>query len=80
MCPSRVGQPATAAVVSGEVDFAFTNMTDALPQMEANTVRGLAVTSTERSRSCRSCRHRRGDVARLQRGILERDHGSSRHA
>jgi len=47
--PFKGGAPATAAVVSGEVDFAFTNMTDALPQMEANTVRALAVTSTERS-------------------------------
>jgi len=47
--PFGGGAPATAAVVSGEVDFTFTNMTDALPQIEANTVRGLAVTSTERS-------------------------------
>lgn len=47
--PFKGGSPATAAVVSGEVDLAFTNMTDALPQMEANTVRGLAVTSAKRS-------------------------------
>ncbi len=47
--PFKGGSPATAAVVSGEVDLAFTNMTDALPQIEANTVRALAVTSTERS-------------------------------
>jgi tripartite-type tricarboxylate transporter receptor subunit TctC len=47
--PYRGGAPATAAVVSGEVDLSFTNMTDALPQMEAGTVRGIAVTSTERS-------------------------------
>ena len=44
-----IGAPATAAVVSGEIDFAFANMTDALPQIEAGTVRGLAVTSLERS-------------------------------
>jgi tripartite-type tricarboxylate transporter receptor subunit TctC len=37
------------AVVAGEVDFSFTNMTDALPQMEAKTVRGIAVTSLSRS-------------------------------
>jgi tripartite-type tricarboxylate transporter receptor subunit TctC len=36
-------------VVSGEIDFAFANMTDALPQIEAGSVRGLAVTSLERS-------------------------------
>jgi tripartite-type tricarboxylate transporter receptor subunit TctC len=47
--PYKGGAPATAAVVSGEVDLSFTNMTDALPQMEADKVRGIAVTSTERS-------------------------------
>jgi tripartite-type tricarboxylate transporter receptor subunit TctC len=47
--PFKGGAPSTAAVVSGEVDFAFANMTDALPQIEAGTVRGLAVTSLERS-------------------------------
>jgi tripartite-type tricarboxylate transporter receptor subunit TctC len=47
--PFRGGAPATAAVVSGEVDLSFTNMTDALPQMEAGTVRALAVTSSKRS-------------------------------
>lgn len=47
--PFRGGAPATAAVVSGEVDFAFANLSDALPQMEAKTVRSLAVTARERS-------------------------------
>jgi tripartite-type tricarboxylate transporter receptor subunit TctC len=47
--PFKGGAPSTAAVVSGEVDFAFANMTDALPQIESTTVRGLAVTSRERS-------------------------------
>ena len=47
--PFKGGSPATAAVVSGEVDFAFANMTDALPQVTAGTVRGLAVTSLKRS-------------------------------
>jgi tripartite-type tricarboxylate transporter receptor subunit TctC len=47
--PFRGGAPATAAVVGGEVDFSFANMTDALPQIEAGTVRGLAVTSLSRS-------------------------------
>ncbi|MEH2472929.1 tripartite-type tricarboxylate transporter receptor subunit TctC [Nitrobacteraceae bacterium AZCC 2161] len=47
--PFKGGSPATAAVVSGEVNLAFTNMTDALPQMEANTVRALAVTSAKPS-------------------------------
>jgi tripartite-type tricarboxylate transporter receptor subunit TctC len=47
--PFKGGSLATAAVMSGEVDFAFANMTDGLPQVEAGTVRGLAVTSLGRS-------------------------------
>jgi tripartite-type tricarboxylate transporter receptor subunit TctC len=35
--------------VAGDIDLSFANMTDALPQIEAGTVRGLAVTSRERS-------------------------------
>lgn len=47
--PFKGGSPATAAVVSGEVNITFTNMTDALPQIEAKKVHGLAVTSAARS-------------------------------
>ena len=47
--PFKGGAQSTAAVLAGEVDFSFANMTDALPQIEAGTVRGLAVTSLERS-------------------------------
>jgi tripartite-type tricarboxylate transporter receptor subunit TctC len=47
--PFRGGAPATAALVAGEIDFSFANITDALPQIEAGTVRGLAVTSHSRS-------------------------------
>lgn len=47
--PFKGGAPAMAAVLSGDVDLSFANMTDALPQIEAETVRGLAVTSLERS-------------------------------
>jgi tripartite-type tricarboxylate transporter receptor subunit TctC len=47
--PFKGGAPSTAAVVSGEVDFAFANMTDALPQIESGSVRALAVTSRDRS-------------------------------
>ena len=47
--PFKGGAPSTAAVVSGEVDFSFANMTDGLPQMKAGSVRGLAVTSLRRS-------------------------------
>jgi tripartite-type tricarboxylate transporter receptor subunit TctC len=47
--PFRGGAPATAALVAGEIDFLFANMTDALAQVEAGTVRGLAVTSLKHS-------------------------------
>jgi tripartite-type tricarboxylate transporter receptor subunit TctC len=47
--PFKGGGPSTAAVVSGDVDFSFANMTDGLPQVQAGTVRGLAVTSLKRS-------------------------------
>ena len=47
--PFQGGAPSTAAVVSGEVDFAFGNLTDALPQIESGSVRALAVTSLGRS-------------------------------
>ncbi len=47
--PFKSGGPSTAAVVSGEVDFAFANMTDGLPQVKGGALRGLAVTSLKRS-------------------------------
>jgi tripartite-type tricarboxylate transporter receptor subunit TctC len=47
--PFKSGAASTAAVVSGEVDFSFANMTDGLPQVQAGSVRGLAVTSLKRS-------------------------------
>jgi tripartite-type tricarboxylate transporter receptor subunit TctC len=47
--PFKGGAPSTAAVISGEVDFSFANMTDGLPQVQGATVRGLAVTSQKRS-------------------------------
>lgn len=47
--PFRGGAPATTAVISGEVDLSFTNMSDALPQIEGKTVRAVAVTSSKRS-------------------------------
>ena len=43
--PYKTGAQGVLAIVSGEVDFAFGNMTDTLPQIEAGTVRALAVTS-----------------------------------
>ena len=47
--PFKGGAQSTAAVLAGEVDFSFANMTDALPQIETGLVRGLAVTSHGRS-------------------------------
>jgi tripartite-type tricarboxylate transporter receptor subunit TctC len=47
--PYKGGAPSTTAVIAGDVDFAFANMTDGLPQVQSGGVRGLAVTSLERS-------------------------------
>ncbi len=47
--PFKGGAPATTAVIAGEVDFSFANMTDGLPQVQSGSVRGLAVTSHKRS-------------------------------
>jgi tripartite-type tricarboxylate transporter receptor subunit TctC len=47
--PYKGGAPSTTAVLAGDVDFAFANMTDGLPQVQSGGVRGLAVTSLKRS-------------------------------
>jgi tripartite-type tricarboxylate transporter receptor subunit TctC len=47
--PYRGGALATTAVVSGEVHLTFANMSDAMGQLEAKTVRPLAVTTAKRS-------------------------------
>jgi tripartite-type tricarboxylate transporter receptor subunit TctC len=47
--PYRGGAIATMAVVSGEVQLAFSNASDALAQIEAGTVRPLAITTAKRS-------------------------------
>jgi tripartite-type tricarboxylate transporter receptor subunit TctC len=47
--PYRGGALATAAVVSGEVHLAFSNMSDAMAQMAAGTVRPLAITTAKRN-------------------------------
>ncbi len=47
--PFKGGAESIASLFSGHVDFAFSNLTDALPQIKAGRVRGLAVTSNERS-------------------------------
>jgi len=49
--PYRGGAPATAAVISGEVQVVFTNMSDAVGQIEGGKVRPLAVTTSKRSGS-----------------------------
>ncbi len=47
--PYRGGAPATAAVIAGEVQLVFTNMSDAVGQIEGGKVRPLAVTTGKRS-------------------------------
>jgi tripartite-type tricarboxylate transporter receptor subunit TctC len=47
--PYRGGALATTAVVSGEVELSFANMSDAMGQMASDAVRPLAITTAERS-------------------------------
>ena len=47
--PYRGGAPATAAVIAGDVQLVFTNMSDAVGQIEGGKVRALAVTTSKRS-------------------------------
>jgi len=47
--PYRGGALATTAVVSGEVQLAFANMSDAIAQLAGGTVRPLAITTAKRS-------------------------------
>jgi tripartite-type tricarboxylate transporter receptor subunit TctC len=47
--PFKGGGQSTTALLAGDVDFAFANMTDGLPQVQAGALRGLAVTSHKRS-------------------------------
>jgi tripartite-type tricarboxylate transporter receptor subunit TctC len=47
--PYRGGALATAAVVTGEVDVAFANMSDAMGQLAAATVRPIGITTATRS-------------------------------
>src|SRR3954452_21101529 len=47
--PYRGGALGTSAVVSGGEELAFSNMSDAMAQMAAGTVRALAITTAHRS-------------------------------
>ncbi len=47
--PFKGGAESILALVASTIDLSFANMTDALPQIEAKTVRLLGVTSLERS-------------------------------
>jgi tripartite-type tricarboxylate transporter receptor subunit TctC len=52
--PYRGGAPATAAVIAGDVQLVFTNMSDAVGQLEGGKVRALGVTTNKRSVSAPS--------------------------
>ena len=47
--PYKGGGPALAAVMAGEVQMTFSNLSVALPQVQAGKVRGIAVTSRNRA-------------------------------
>ena len=47
--PYKGGGPALAAVIGGEVQLTFSNLSVALPQVQAGKVKGIAVTSAKRA-------------------------------
>ena len=47
--PYKGGGPALAAVMGGEVQLTFSNLSVALPQVQGHKVRGIAVTSAKRA-------------------------------
>jgi tripartite-type tricarboxylate transporter receptor subunit TctC len=47
--PYRGGAPAVTALIAGEVDLVFANMSDALPHVQAGAVVPLGVTTAKRS-------------------------------
>ena len=47
--PYKGGGPALVAVVTGEVQMTFSNLSVALPQVKAGKVKGIAVTSAQRA-------------------------------
>jgi len=49
--PYKGGGPALTAVLTGEVQATFANLSVALPQLQAGKVRALAVTTPQRTRS-----------------------------
>ncbi len=49
--PYKGSSPATLSVLSGETEFMFDNLTQALPQIQAGKLRALAVTSANRAAS-----------------------------
>lgn len=48
--PYQGGGPAMTAVLSGEVQISFPNIVPAVPQVQANAIRPIAVTGTTRSK------------------------------
>lgn len=49
--PYKGSTPATTAVISGETNFMFDNLTQSLPHIRAGKLRALAVTSADRNAS-----------------------------
>ncbi|GGE39264.1 MFS transporter [Agaricicola taiwanensis] len=47
--PYKASNEVMAALIAGEIDLAFDNITSALPQAQSGTIRAVAVTSPERS-------------------------------
>ena len=78
--PYKGGSPALTAVIAGEVQMTFSNLSVALPQVRAGRLKAIAVTSRQRVRvHCRKCpplpnpdyrasRRRRGSVSSRRQG------------
>lgn len=49
--PFRGGAPAISALIGDQIDFMFTTIPGALPHIKAGSIKGLAVTSSERSQA-----------------------------
>ena len=76
----RGNAPALTDVVAGHVPTMFSNVSDALPQIQAGSIRALAVSSDTRVPQLPDVPTVAGDLPRLQRHHLERPDGARRHA
>jgi tripartite-type tricarboxylate transporter receptor subunit TctC len=78
--PYKGGGPAMADLVAGHIQAMFANLSDALGQAGAGTIRLLAVSSEKRAAAPRCSDRDRAGLPELQDHDLERVDGAGRHA